>query len=245
MYPAPGNVPRLPCSEGIQYCQADGGWGPAIGARIPVPETCNGEDDDCDGRLDNQQETQLQFGFDRCGVGVCARRTSPRCAGGSPRTCTPFAATTEVCNGEDDDCDGVTDEDCSCRLDDMRTCYTGPGETRDVGACRPGARTCANGQYTRCTGEVKPSQEYCNGLDEDCDGVVDNACLDAGVGDAGAGGGAGGGGGGGGADQVDAGAGGGGGGGGGQGCGCTAVPAEAAWAALGLLAWRRRRVRGG
>ena len=245
VYPVSGNVPRLPCSEGVQYCQADGGWGTVMGARIPVPELCNGEDDDCDGQLDNANPTQLIFGVDRCGEGACTRQTQPRCVGGSTRTCTPRPSTAETCNGADDDCDGTVDEMCNCRTTDSRPCYTGPSETRDVGVCHGGQRTCPGGAYTSCTGEVKPSQEFCNGLDDDCDGTVDNNCLpDAGMGGGGGGGtgggtGGAGGGGGGGAD-VDGGTGGGGGETGG-GCGCVSAPVEAAWLALAALALVRRR----
>jgi hypothetical protein len=241
VYPVSGSVPRLPCSEGVQYCQADGGWGPVLGARIPVPEVCNGEDDDCDGQLDNAQQTQLSFGYERCGVGACTRQTAPRCVGGSLRTCVPYDAGVEVCNGQDDDCDGTIDEGCECRVDDTRTCYTAPSETRDVGVCRSGSRTCFMGRYTRCTGEVKPSQEFCNGLDDDCDGTVDDACLDAGqTTDGGFGGGTGAGDGG----DPNGGTGGGRGGDGG-GCGCTGVPADLRWLGMALLMALRRATRRG
>jgi MYXO-CTERM domain-containing protein len=169
--------------------------------------------------------------------------------GGTLRTCTPRPSTAETCNGADDDCDGTVDEMCDCRSTDSRPCYTGPSETRDIGVCHGGTRTCPGGTYTKCTDEVKPTQEFCNGLDDDCDGTVDNACLpDAGVDDGGAGGGAGGGtgggggGSGGGGNDVDGGTGGGGSGGGG--CGCSAAPVDLAWlalGALGLLRARRRR----
>jgi hypothetical protein len=56
-------------------------------------------------------------------------------------------------------------------------CYSGPNETASIGICKAGTQTC-NTQgtgYGACTGDVTPGVETtCNGLDDDCDGVVDN-----------------------------------------------------------------------
>jgi len=69
------------------------------------------------------------------------------------------------CNGLDDDCDGATDEE-----------YIGPPATCGVGACR---RTtpmqCINGTPTCVPGNPVP--EVCgDGVDNDCNGTVDNGC---------------------------------------------------------------------
>ncbi|MBE2250008.1 MAG: hypothetical protein IAE78_10690, partial [Myxococcus sp.] len=189
-YAGPGTVPTRPCMEGVLQCnRADGGWTVAFAGKIPTPEICNNQDDDCDGLQEVARETQALIGYDRCGSGTCAMKSQARCVAGSMRTCTPSAPMTEVCNGLDDDCNGTIDDGCSCRVDEPRPCYTGPSETRGVGACRGGMRTCTNGSYTRCTGEVKPSLELCNGVDDDCDGAVDDQCVGMGGGSAGAGGG--------------------------------------------------------
>ncbi len=79
--------------------------------------------------------------------------------------CTPAA---ETCNGRDDDCDTRVDESLS------RNCYPGPAGTQDVGTCRGGTQTCAAGAYGVCQGTVVPVDEVCNGLDDDCDRVVDD-----------------------------------------------------------------------
>ena len=225
---------------------------------IPSREICDDKDNDCDGKNDVQNIDKI--GWLRCGTGACTVFPASCKAGGQIVTCTPGPSSTEVCNGVDDNCDGTIDENCHCRFDEERPCYTGPSSTRDAGVCHGGKRTCPNGEYTRCLGEVKPTAEYCNNLDDDCDGVIDNTCIpltDGGTG-GGAGGGAGGGsgggtatgggsggGGGGGTAATGGGSGGSGGGGSGKsGCGCSGGPDGAvAFALLGMLsaAVRRRR----
>jgi hypothetical protein len=73
-------------------------------------ESCNGIDDDCDGEVD-------ELGVIACGVGAC-RTSVPACAFGAVNVCVPPAplATSDGCNGIDDDCDGAVDEDCSVCL---------------------------------------------------------------------------------------------------------------------------------
>ncbi|HEU0109091.1 MAG TPA: MopE-related protein, partial [Vicinamibacteria bacterium] len=62
----------------------------------------------------------------------------------------------------------------ACADGDFVGCYTGPSGTRAVGACRAGERTCVGGLFGACAGEALPSGETCNGLDDDCNGLVDD-----------------------------------------------------------------------
>jgi hypothetical protein len=72
-------------------------------------------------------------------------------------------------NGIDDNCDGQVDEDCPCVEGTVEVC----GST--IGQCQQGTRTCLpGGVWGPCIGEVPPSPEICNGIDDDCDGVVDD-----------------------------------------------------------------------
>ena len=83
----------------------------------------------------------------------------------------------EECNSFDEDCDDLLDEQLT------QACYTGDPDTLGVGVCTSGEVYCLNGswgsdrhgQFTPgfCSGEVVPSNEICDGADNDCDGEVD------------------------------------------------------------------------
>jgi MYXO-CTERM domain-containing protein len=130
-------------------------------SNVVTTETCDGLDNDCDGQVD---EGLVQACSTACGAG------SETCVNGTWTGCDAPQPGTEVCNGLDDDCDGTTDPGCACAAGDTRGC----GETSDEGACHPGTQTCsAAGQWGACEGSVGPGSEMCNGVDDDCDGTVD------------------------------------------------------------------------
>ncbi|MBI5481881.1 MAG: RHS domain-containing protein [Deltaproteobacteria bacterium] len=76
----------------------------------------------------------------------------------------------ETCDGRDSDCDGTPD---NVRGD----CYSGPAGTKDVGACRGGQWACVGATRT-CVGGVLPTAEDCDGVDNNCNGEVDEGCIE-------------------------------------------------------------------
>ncbi len=145
------------CEFGVETC-VDGAI-VCVGARGPTPETCNGLDDDCDGSTDEGNPG----GGAPCGTdeGECSPGTF-RCMGGMLVCEGEVGPSPETCNGLDDDCDGLTDEGLGVGA----PCGT------DVGECSPGFQQCVDGRV-ECVGAIGPSPETCNGLDDDCDGEVD------------------------------------------------------------------------
>jgi hypothetical protein len=87
----------------------------------------------------------------------------------------------ETCDNEDDDCDGRFNESAAgtgannCHLvdndnDGVRETYVaGPN---DAGECDSGDTFCVGGTFA-CIGYTGPKNETCNGLDDDCDGDID------------------------------------------------------------------------
>lgn len=78
--------------------------------------------------------------------------------------------TDDFCNAGTGVCD-VTNNTFS------QTCYTGPTGTEGVGPCVAGTETCAGGVMGACT-DVTPTTETCDGIDNDCNDLVDDGLAD-------------------------------------------------------------------
>ncbi len=132
----------------------------------PLPEVCNGQDDDCDGATDEGEPgagEPCDTGF----FGVCADGRSA-CVEGGVVCEAESQPTDEACDGLDNDCDGQTDEG---DFGQEAPCATG-----DTGRCAAGHIECIEGDAT-CVANDEPLEEICNATDDDCDGAIDEGLL--------------------------------------------------------------------
>ena len=186
------------CSSSQTLAPADGGSGaPDADADTDSGECrgrerCGGGDEDCDGLIDEEGASDcVPFFVDADGDGfgsgadmrcLCApagpygARVGGDCADDNPRVY-PFAL--EVCNGVDDDCDGEVDEPNAegCRVLYADRDGDASGDRGDAACvCAPTSvhRAASAGDCDDSNPAVGPmSRERCDGIDEDCDGLVD------------------------------------------------------------------------
>ncbi len=183
------------CTQSSRLCTAAGAWPTDCpGAVYPGTEVCGGGDEDCDGTTDESGASDAPLFYldsDRDGFGdparptrVCATRVGglaePHVSNAddcndSDDTFRPTAV--ESCDGFDENCNGVVDDvpgGCECTNGATRPC--GPSEA-GIGACQNGTQTCTAGAWGACVGAVTPSTEVCDpsGVDEDCDGMANEA----------------------------------------------------------------------
>ncbi|MBW2462317.1 MAG: MYXO-CTERM sorting domain-containing protein [Deltaproteobacteria bacterium] len=130
-------------------------------ARSITEETCDGIDNDCDGTIDEG------FDVDMDGVTSCDGDCDDSAEGTYP-------GATDECDGVDNDCDGTIDPACACTDGLSRDCGI------NVGECALGTQSCTGGRWSGCAGFTGPSDEVCDGADQDCNGAVDDGATCAG-----------------------------------------------------------------
>jgi hypothetical protein len=122
-------------------------------ALLPPDVTCDGVDDDCDGRADDDYVPSATH----CGVGACAASGQLLCDHGFAHdTCTALfaAAHDTICDGIDDNCNGRVDEEYApvCTGGGVTVCANGSVSTvgcDDANACTTDG--CSNGVCTHST----------------------------------------------------------------------------------------------
>ena len=144
----------------------------------PQKEVCDGKDNDCDGKVDEDWPNK---GKDcEAGKGVCKVKGKYVCSADKKTAICNVKPDTkkqksEDCNGLDDNCDGKIDINPVTGKTLKKSCYTGPAGTVGKGTCRSGEALCENGKWATCKGETKPGKELCNDKDDNCDGKIDEA----------------------------------------------------------------------
>ncbi len=133
--------------------------------------SCDSLDNDCDGVTDERCPCNYRGSSD----GVCTNSTIDPSSGQCQEPA-DYESDETSCDGKDNDCDGTVDEGCSCQDGETESCYTGPSGTAGTGVCESGTRKCTNGSFGDCQSETTPSDETCDGKDNDCDGTVDEGC---------------------------------------------------------------------
>jgi alpha-tubulin suppressor-like RCC1 family protein len=192
------------CHYGSRECDTDGTWGPCVGAQGPVPETCDGLNNDCDAQVDEEAVDRSRFYCDADGdnhlksttyqltcapTGSCSGvwREFPDddppssfddCDDNDPNN---FPGKKEICDGGDNNCDGIVDG-ISVK-DDLKTIYYrdldgdgfGTNSSATLACSSPGSSwVLSGGDCSDNTGSDPDAAQIHPGANEICNGKNDN-----------------------------------------------------------------------